>query len=591
MVSATIFSVVPAIATEEEVHPFIYATGSSPEGIDPLGVYDTSSGLIITNVLETLFAFDYSDPSMPSVPLLAASEGTFNTDKTEWTIPLRQDVTWQDGTPFTAEDVLWNFDRLNTLSLNGTCEHYSLWFNDEGDLILNRTEKIDDYTIKFVLNKAWLDFQALLPFWGCALIKPVDGFEEKIIEMDNIDLLIGTGPFELESVVIGEKSVLTQYADYWGGPADFQQVILQVFDSATTWDQALFNQEVHMVRSITTEDIPTADADPNVNYQNVKSACCYFFHLGVNSIPWHARKAIQYSFNYTYLIHTLLEDAYYEIHTPVPDGMFGHNPNIPGLPYFDLAKARSFLLADDSPYKAKLDDAGITASSSDDDWIALAETDPIDTFNFTRYWGSLFLTLLQDFNKYVGIEIKDNNQGDWPTFLNYCNNNPNLGIVMGGWCPDYFAAVNQIEPLFGGGASSNWNRLDNATINANLGALHTIPQGPELQTAIDEVVQQIIVEQAAGMYFMQSAENIAWSSFALDESTLGDIFNAQLDKYFYNILWNSKNIPESWWGNPEAHKEPGATETGGFQIPGYSVGIFMALSIGAAAFLLLRKRK
>jgi ABC-type transport system substrate-binding protein len=595
MISAMAVSVIPAVKSDEaRIYPFVYATSSSPEGIDPLGVYDTSSGLLIQNCLEQLYMFDYADPAMPTIPLLAVDMGTWNTGKTEWTIDLQSDVTWQDGTPFTASDAKWNFDRLNYMTQEGLCDHYSLWFNDEYNyysngtvkehqLILNNTEVVDSDTIKFTLNKPWLDFEALLPFWGAALIKPQTGFDTEIIEIDDIDMLIGTGPFKMDLIVQAEKSVLVRYDDYWQGAAEFQQIILQVFSSSTAADQALFNQEVHMIRSLTHDNLAVADADPNVNYQNVPSACQYFFHLGVNAIPWHARKALQHCFNYTYLVQDVYI-GYLETHTPVPDGMFGRNDDIPGLPYYDLAKARSFLLRDDSPYKAALDAAGIDASSPDSAWTDLAASNPLDTFNMTRYWGSTFLILITDFASYVGFEITDNNVGDWPTFLNYVDQNPNLGIVMGGWCPDYFAAVNQIEPMFGGGASSNWNRLDNATINANLAALHTIPQGPELADAIDEVVQQIIVEQAAAMYLMQSAEDVAWSSYYLNEDTIGAVFNAQLDKYFYEFEWNHDNVPQWAW-------DPDYTEPTEPFIPGYSVEIMMAVALGAAAILILRKRK
>jgi ABC-type transport system substrate-binding protein len=600
MISAMTFSVIPAVqAQTDQVYPFVYACSSSPEGIDPLGVYDTSSGLLIQNCLEQLFMFDYADPAMPTIPLLAVDMGTWNNDKTEWTLDIESDVTWQDGTPFTASDVVWNFDRLNYMTQEGLCDHYSLWFNDEYNwyinstdyerqLILNNTVAVDDDTIKFTLNKPWLDFEALLPFWGAAMIKPQTAFAEEIIEIDNLEYLIGTGPFSINSIIQAEKSVLVRYDDYWKGKAEFHQIILQVFSSSSAADQALFNQEVHMIRSLTHENLAVADEDPDVNYQNVPSACQYFFHLGVNSIPWAARKALQYCFNYTYLINDVYI-GYLETHTPVPDGMFGRNDDIPGLPYYDVEKAREFLLNDigtESDYGTTLAGLGIDEDSPDSAWTDLAaSSEPLDTFNMTRYWGATFLILITDFASYVGFEITDNNVGDWPTFLNYVDQNENLGIVMGGWCPDYFAAVNQIEPMFGIDASSNWNRLHNVSINTKLQQLHTIPQGDELADAIDDVVQDIIVEQAAAMYLMQSAEDVAWSALYLDESSIGTVFNAQLDKYFYPFKWNHDTVPQWAWD------DDWTGDTGGADIPGYSVPIMMAVALGAAVVLMLRKRK
>jgi ABC-type transport system substrate-binding protein len=603
MVSAMAFSVVPAVSAQEvELHPFIYAAGSSPVGIDPLGVYDTSSGLILTNVLEGLFKFDYSDPSMPSVPLLAADMGEWNTDQTEWTVDLVDDVLWHDGTPFTADDVVWNFDRLNYMAETGMCDHDTLWFNDdwvnqsanEHELILDEIIAVDSNTVKFVLNKAWLDFEALLPFWGCSMIKPTNQFATELLTFEDIGFMIGTGPYMLESVTINEKSVLLRNENYWRDVGDFQQIVIQVFDASSA-ENALFNEEVYLIRSLTTESIPIVEQKPKISYEKVKSACCYGYHLGMN-MPWHARKAMQFAFNYTYMTETMNEGYSFEIHTPVPDGMYGHNAGLAGLPVYDLDIARGYLLQADSPYLADLTTAGIDAESDNADWIDLASTTPIDTFNFTCYSNVAgFQPILDDFFSYIGIKIKLNNRGDWSTFLHYCDDTPNLDIVMLGWCPDYFAAVNQIEPLFATGASSNWNRLANSTVDAAISALHTIPQGPALLAKIDEVVSMVIVENAAAMYYEQSAEYIAYSNWYLDEDSTDDLWNAQLDKYFYNLEWNNLNVPESWsaltgatvtWSTEETET---TTTTAG--IPGYAPGILMAVAAAGFAFLLLRKRK
>jgi ABC-type transport system substrate-binding protein len=603
MVCAMAVSVVPAVsAQDEQTYPFIYGALSSPAGVDPLGVYDTTSALILYQVCETLYGFDYTDPSMPSVPLLASKMGTWNTAQTELTVELREGVTWQNGEPFTAEDVKWNFDRLNTLSRSHDCEHASLWFNDEWDneedeiqqLILNKTEVVDTHTVKFTLNKKWGDFDALLPFSGIGMIYPTAGFNDTLMDFEDIDLVIGTGPFTLDYITINEKTVLNKYTDYWGGQADFKQVIVQCFDGTDSMEQALYNEEVHAVRSIGVEATDTVERDADLDYKKVKTSCCFGFHLGWqpmddNSLspmgmPWHARKAVQFAFNYTYWLEEVQQGAEYEIHTPVPEGMFGHNPDVPGLPYYDLEKARGFLLMEGSPYKATLDAIPLTATSPDADWIELAETAPLDVFNFTCYSSVAGVaTLLDAFMAFCGMNVELNNRGDWSTFLDYCQDNENLGIVMLGWCPDYFAAVNQIEPLFAKTGSANYNQMDNATVDAAMAELHTIPQGNILQNAIDEVVSMVIVENAVGMYTSQSAEFIAWSNWWLETGSMDEWWNSQADKPFFELRWNRLNVPTAYYGDPDEAEEP--------FIPGYSVGIMMAIGIAASVILMLRKRK
>ena len=586
MVTSTIFSVIPAIATEDEtIHPFVYATGSSPEGIDPLGAYDTSSGLVIQNVLESLFSVDYSDPAMPITPLLAEDMGTWNEDNDVWTVNLRDDVTFHNGQKFNATTVWWNFYRLNYLSMTGANEHASLWFNDvvlpsgNKQLILNHTEIVSEFQVKFHLNKAWLDFKELLPFWGASMLVYDPYYTYQILEMNHINWYFGTGPFVLDSITIQEKVVLVANDDYYQGRPELDQVILAVYPSTIAADQALLNQEVHAIRSLYYTNLELADADPDVQYQKVKSACCYFFHLQVDRMPWAARKAVQWGFNYTYMIEQLYAGTTFEHHSPVPDGMWGYNGDIPGLPYYDLDVARAFIL-DSSEYETAIDDAGLSASSSDADWIAVADSaTPLDVFNFTHYGLTSYFTMLKDNMRYLGFEISNNLVGDWPSFLNYVQSNDALDITMGGWCPDYFAAVNQIEPLYASGASSNWNKLNNATIDAWMAELHQMPQGEAKQDKIDRIVKAIIVEQAASMYFQQSAEYIAYSSLFIDPDSVGDLFNSRLDKYFYNLKWQ----PGIWDEQTTGEEKPG--------IPGYTTGMMMAVALGAAAILILRKRK
>jgi ABC-type transport system substrate-binding protein len=48
---------------------------------------------------------------------------------TDWTIPLRENIWFHDGTKFNATAVKWNLDRINYFASNRSCTHSSLWFN------------------------------------------------------------------------------------------------------------------------------------------------------------------------------------------------------------------------------------------------------------------------------------------------------------------------------------------------------------------------------------------------------------------------------------------------------------------------------
>jgi peptide/nickel transport system substrate-binding protein len=562
MVAAMVFSVTPVFATEEDdVIPLIYGLTSSPPGVDPLNFYDTTSSDIAINHLEGLYAFDYSDPSMPQIPRLATTMGEWNTAGTEWTIPLRDDVLWHDGDPFTADDVVWNWERLQFLAENYTAEHSSLWYNDEGEIMFSAVTAVDEHTVKFTLPKAWTDFALLQSFAGCYMIKPVTGKEEELIELDEIDLIVGTGPFILDSLVAEDKTVLVANDDYYRGRPDIDKLIFQVFADGDTYNQALLNKEIHVCRSITPDNMAAVEEDPDLVAHEQVGSCCYFYHLNVNNIPLAARKAIQYAFNYTYAVDILYSGSVIEHHSPVPEGMFGYNPDLDGLPYYDLTIARQFLL-DDPTYGAFLTAEGIDEDSTDEEWKTLATDNPVATFNFTHY-GTGTWRMLQDNMEYIGIHIVDFVVGNWGAFLS--SDLSDAEIVMGGWCPDYFAAINQIEPMFASTGSANYNGMTDAGVDALCAEAHTLV-GDDLAAKIDEIVTEVIVNKAAAMYFMQSVEYIGYNSAVC--KNVDDLFNASYDKYFYNVRFTLNDKPG---------------------IPGFAFWSLMVASLGAAA-LIIRKR-
>ncbi len=107
-----IFVPLPIISAQEDVLPFIVATGNGPSKLDPLDAYDSESIETIMQVVEGLYIYNYSSPEMEVIPNLAASLGTWSPDILNLTIGLKQGVTFHDGSNFNARAVKWNFDRL-----------------------------------------------------------------------------------------------------------------------------------------------------------------------------------------------------------------------------------------------------------------------------------------------------------------------------------------------------------------------------------------------------------------------------------------------------------------------------------------------
>lgn len=561
----------PGVLAEEEdeiVFPFIFGVSSNPSSFDPLGAYDTTSGNVILNVHEGLYAFDYTnEDGLSVIPQIASDMGTWNDDMDTLTISLRRDVTFWDGTKLTAEDIVWNFNRINALSEAGLNNHASLWLDGDGDPLLESITATGTYEVEMVLTEFTVAWEALLPFWGATIIKPFTTGMEETLTLEDMDQVIGCGPFMLDGYTAGETTTLVRYDDYYGGAADIQKIEFQFFADAAALTDAMLAHEIHVVRSILDTEWETANADPDLKVTLLKGDCVYFYHMGVHTTPWEVRKALQFAFNYSYV--PTLSVTLPHHNSPIPDGMLGYNGELEGLPVYDLDVARDYILnSEDAGIQAMIALHGVDEDTTDEEWVTIAQGDnPLYRANFTHY-GTGFYTYLANFAQDVGIDLLDHQVGDWPTFLAWMDvpeNKASVQFAMGGWCPDYYHPVNMLEPLFSTTGSSNWNGLNNATIDANMQALYTLT-GDDLLEMCDTVVTQIVVEQAATMTTVGSADLIAWNVNE-DEGIISGaegLLNSRGDKYFYPIDFALSRPP------------PG--------IPGFDIGLMIIGVLGISAF-------
>ena len=162
-------------------------------------------------------------------PLLAESWERSD-DGLTWTFRLRQDVQWHDGTPFTAADVDFTFNRIIYNDDIPTTTRSSFIFrflDDDGEWQEERmtVTAVDDYTVQCVLPASFAPF---LRSMGTAIyprhiLEPVvDSGEFESFWDINTDPaeVIGTGPFTITDYVPEERLTLQRNPNYWLEDAD-----------------------------------------------------------------------------------------------------------------------------------------------------------------------------------------------------------------------------------------------------------------------------------------------------------------------------------------------------------------------------------
>jgi peptide/nickel transport system substrate-binding protein len=189
------------------LEPIFFATLYPPAA----GFYP--NGGVVNNITDRLL---YQDPeTLELSPWIATSLPEVNEDATEYTFDIRTDVTYSDGTPLTAENVVANFD------LYGLGDSDRVLTSSEQITNYERGEVIDEDTVRFHFSAPAPGFAQATSSFNAGLLADAtlalanDGFAP-----GNATGVIGSGPFVIESEQLGTRLRLVAREDYdWAPPA------------------------------------------------------------------------------------------------------------------------------------------------------------------------------------------------------------------------------------------------------------------------------------------------------------------------------------------------------------------------------------
>jgi len=288
----------------------VVAQQSDPGVLNEL-LGDTLGGLFVhQNVYQPLVTLGYDGQTI--VPQLASS-WTVSPDGLTYTFHLRPGLNWQDGTPFTADDVKFTMD--TTLSLPSWAVAYLA--------SVNRTTVDDPYNVSFELktpDAGWLALFAFGSNWGLNIL-PKHLYEGTNVSSNPYNQApIGIGPYRFVNHVAGQSITLAANPDYWGGKPPVDRVVIKVIPQPATALQELQSGDVQYV---TTSDNPVAFSQipPMANISNIEisrplsGVLTWFLYNTQDSVLQNAtlRQAIGYAIDRT----ELAQLAYYGYALPM----------------------------------------------------------------------------------------------------------------------------------------------------------------------------------------------------------------------------------------------------------------------------------
>ncbi|MEM1370471.1 MAG: ABC transporter substrate-binding protein, partial [Cyanobacteria bacterium P01_H01_bin.15] len=314
--------------------------------LDPADTYEIAGLNILYNVSETLYTYELGTAEL--VPLLAAEMPTVSDDALTYTIPLKEGITFQDGSPFNAEAMKFSLDRFIE---NGGKPSFLL-----ADLVAE-TAAIADYTLEVTLNQPFAAFPSLLAFPGTAAVPP--SAYEIGAGAFNTDGLVGTGPYQLAS--FSEEAIkLDPNPNYWGEAPLNEGIDIQVYsgNSANLFNGFRTGAVDIATQSLDPEQIKTLLAgaeDGDWQALAAPGTTIYYLTLNRNQEPLdqlEIRQAIASLIDRALIVERVLQGQGDPLYSLVPSAFSAYEPAFEQYGDGDFAQA-----------KALLSEAGFSAES------------------------------------------------------------------------------------------------------------------------------------------------------------------------------------------------------------------------------------
>ena len=256
LLGATLLALAVGAAVPAQAVTLRLSNQGDPLSMDPHSLNESLQLTFTNNLYESLVGLDRD---LKLVPELATDWK--QTAPTVWRFNLRKNVTFHDGTPFTADDVIFSWQRA--LADGSDVKTYV------GQV--KEIRKIDDTTIDVVTNAPYPILPNVFTRWfimskkWCTenkAEKPVD--KRKGVENTASFKANGTGPFRLRSREPGTRTVLVKNLNYWTKvDGNVDEVIFTPIGNPSTRVAALISGEIDMMEPVPQQDIARINAGGN----------------------------------------------------------------------------------------------------------------------------------------------------------------------------------------------------------------------------------------------------------------------------------------------------------------------------------------
>jgi oligopeptide transport system substrate-binding protein len=421
--------------------------GTEPPSLDPGLATDTTSGNILSNVMDPLVKLDESLKPVPSL----AQSWKISPDRKTITFTLRPDGRWTNGDPVTAGDFEYSWKRTISPEL---AADYAYQFNGiVGAEAYNACTKncaaLRDKVGVKALDARRLRVQLTTPQpWFLQQLahhsflpvnrKAVERFGDKWTEAANI---VTNGPFKLASWQHDSRIDLVKW-DEWrkAGDVTLKRVNGRMISDGTTAVQSFEAGEVDVTGTLPPDEIPRLKDTPE--YANYPALGTYYYGFNIKAIPdVRQRKAMSLAIDRRSIIDNVAQADQLPAAGMTPQGMPGFDtidPKSQWLPESgDVEQAKQLLAQVPNPKRK------VTL------W-----------YNEDPAHKAIAVAVQAQWRK-LGLDVTLKAQ-EWAQYLEFLGPPPNKSVdaYRLGWIGDYVDAMNFLELWTCGSGNNNANFCD-----------------------------------------------------------------------------------------------------------------------------------
>ncbi len=449
--------------------------------LDPAGSYDNGSYAVQIQVFPFLYAQKYNTSELS--PEVAADDGTWSKDGSEFTVKIKKGLTFANGHTLDAKDVKFSYDRVKKIndpngpsSLLANIESIS---TPDDHTVVFKDSVPNDVTLKMVLSSP------AGPIVDDEVFSPTKLTDADAIVKANAF----AGPYRLTAFKLNESAAYAKNPKYKGlTPAKNDGVQVKYFADSSNLKMAVQQGQVDAAyRSLTPTDISDLSKDSKVKVVKGPGGEERFLVFNYKLQPFGTsqsdanadkakavRVAVANLIDREELASKIYKGTYTPMYSYIPDGLLGHEDTLKsaygenGKPSLEKAKKALADAGVKTPVTLKIQyNADHYGASSSDEYAAIKSQ--LET-------GGLFKVDLQqtEWTQYSKERVvTDSSDGSYP-------------LYQLGWFPDYSDPDNYLSPFFRDG-----NFILNAYSNKEVDSLISKQAGELDQSKREEELKEI----------------------------------------------------------------------------------------------------